>query len=77
MHFHLGIPEWMDDGNDGDNPLSNATFEKDGTFTGASSARHNKENSNEQHKLQTQSSNEEPSTGYGTNVVSFTRIFVL
>ncbi|CAF1566550.1 unnamed protein product [Adineta ricciae] len=64
------IPEWMDDGNDGDNPLSNATFEKDGTFTGASSARHNKENSNEQHKLQTQSSNEESSTGYGNNVTS-------
>jgi hypothetical protein len=60
------MPEWMDDNNDGDNQLSTATFEKDGTFTELSSLR---QNSNEQQKVQTQSSTDEtPSRG---NIVSY------
>jgi hypothetical protein len=50
----------MDD-NDGDNQLSSATFEHDGTFTGSSSIRQNN-NSNEQQKIQTQSSNDDTSS---------------
>jgi hypothetical protein len=53
------MPEWMDDNNDGDNQLSNATFEQDGTFTGLSSLR---QNSNEQQKLQSQTSIDETSS---------------
>ena len=48
----------MDDNNEGDNPISSATFEH-GTYTGSSSTRSNTNNSNEQQKLQTQSSSEE------------------
>jgi hypothetical protein len=55
------MPEWMDDNNDSDNQLSNATFEQDGTFTGSSSIRQ-KTNSNEQQKLQSQSSTDETSS---------------
>jgi len=50
------MPEWMDDNNDDE---SNATFEQDGTFTGSSSLR---QNSNEQQKLQTQTSTDETSS---------------
>jgi hypothetical protein len=56
------MPEWMDDNNDDE---SNATFEQDGTFTGSSSLR---QNSNEQPKLQSQSSTDETSSR--GNVVS-------
>jgi hypothetical protein len=63
--FDLGMPEWMDDNNDDENQLSNATFEQDGTFTGSSSLR---QNSNEQPKLQSQSSTDETSSR--GNVVS-------
>jgi hypothetical protein len=59
------MPEWMDDNNDDENQLSNATFEQDGTFTGSSSLR---QNSNEQPKLQSQSSTDETSSR--GNVVS-------
>jgi hypothetical protein len=64
----LGMPEWMDDNNDGDNQLSSATFEQDGTFTGSSSLRQNN-NSNEQQKFQSQSSIDETSTR--GNLVSY------
>lgn len=33
------MPEWMDDNNDDDNQLNNATFEQDGTFTRSTSIR--------------------------------------
>jgi len=56
------MPEWMDDNNEDE---SNATFEQDGTFTGSSSLR---QNSNEQPKLQSQSSTDETSSR--GNVVS-------
>jgi hypothetical protein len=46
----------MDDNNDDEHHLSNATFEQDGTFTGSSSLR---QNSNEQPKFQSQSSTDE------------------
>jgi hypothetical protein len=62
------MPEWMDDNNDGDNQLSSATFEQDGTFTGSSSLRQNN-NSNEQQKFQSQSSIDETSTR--GNLVSY------
>ena len=52
------MPEWMDDNNDEDQQLSSATFEQDGTFTGLSSLR---QNSNEQQKLQSQTSTDESS----------------
>lgn len=58
------MPEWMDDNNDGDNQLSSATFEHDGTFTGSSLLR---QNSNEPHKLQSQTSHDETSSR-GNNV---------
>jgi hypothetical protein len=48
MYFDSGMPEWMDDNNDDDNHLSNATFEQDGTFTRLSSVPQN--DSNEQQK---------------------------
>jgi len=60
------MPEWMDDNNDGDNQLSTATFEKDGTFTELSSLR---QNSNEQQKVQSQSSTDE--TPSRVNTVSY------
>jgi len=66
----LGMPEWMDDNNDGDNQLSTATFEKDGTFTELSSLR---QNSNEQKKVQTQSSTDETSSR--GNIVSYKKFF--
>jgi hypothetical protein len=47
------MPEWMDDNNDGDSHLNNATFEQDGTFTRSSSNRQN--SSNEQQKSQSTS----------------------
>jgi len=50
MYFDLGMPEWMDDNNDDDNHLSNATFEQDGTFTRLSSVPQN--DSNEQQKTE-------------------------
>ncbi len=56
----------MDDNNDGDNQLSTATFEKDGTFTELSSLR---QNSNEQQKVQSQSSTDE--TPSRVNTVSY------
>jgi hypothetical protein len=65
IFFDVGMPEWMDDNNDGDNQLSSATFEQDGTFTKSASLR---QNSNEQQKYQTQSSTEETSSR--GNVVS-------
>ncbi len=50
MYFDLGMPEWMDDNNDDDNHLSNATFEQDGTFTRLLSVPQN--DSNEQQKTE-------------------------
>ena len=58
--IYLGMPEWMDDNNDDDNQLSNATFEKDGTFTRLSSLRQN--SNDEQQKTSIQSSTDESSS---------------
>jgi hypothetical protein len=54
-NIYIGMPEWMDDNNDDDNQLSNATFEK-GTFTDLSS---NRQNNSSNEKLQSQVSTEE------------------
>ena len=61
----------MDDNNDDENQMSNATFEQDGTFTGSSSLR---QNSNEQPKFQSQSSTDE--TVSRRNTVS-DRVFLI
>lgn len=62
------MPEWMDDNNDGDNQLGNATFEQDGTFTGSSSTSLRQNSNNEQQKLQTQTSVDELTSTRGNAV---------
>lgn len=53
----LGMPEWMDDNNDDDNHLNNATFEQDGTFTRSATVRQN--NDSEPLKTKSQSTSDE------------------
>lgn len=57
VSLHLGMPEWMDDNNDDDTHLNNATFEQDGTFTRSSTVRQN--NDSEPPKSQSQSTSDE------------------
>jgi hypothetical protein len=67
------MPEWMDDNNDDDNQLSNATFEK-GTFTGSSS---NRQNNNSNEKFQSQTSvDEQSSRGNVVCYSNFIQIFL-
>ena len=74
------MPEWMDDNNDDDNQLSNATFEK-GTFTDLSS---NRQNNNSNEKLQSQISTDDVSTrgnivcySYFMSIFFFNNIYLL
>ncbi len=64
------MPEWMDDNNDDDSHLSNATFEQDGTFTRSSSVRQNN-NNDEQHKTQSQSTSDESLSQSNTVNIGF------
>jgi hypothetical protein len=63
------MPEWMDDNNDDDNHLSNATFEQDGTFTRLSTVRPN--NNEEQQKTQSQSASDESASQSKTVHINF------
>jgi hypothetical protein len=64
------MPEWMDDNNDDDNQLNNATFEQDGTFTRLTSVR--QDSINESQKTQ---SSEESLSQSNTVIIDFNFLF--
>jgi len=68
------MPEWMDDNNDDDNQLTNATFEQDGTFTRSTSVRQNN-NDEQQQKPQSQSTSDEPVSQSNTVRIDFILFF--
>ncbi len=71
------MPEWMDDNNDDDSHLSNATFEQDGTFTRSSSVKQNNNDEQQQQKTQSQSTSDESLSQSNTVNIAWIFLFIL